>query len=76
MRNKFILQQFQNGELIKEVEMKYLRDIQKILCLDYHQVRQLYLHCTKNTKAHPFIKNLANDFRIIENEFIKPTIIL
>jgi catalase len=76
MRNKFILQQYQNGELIKEVEMKSLRDIEKLLSIDYHQVRQLFLHCMKNTKAHPFIKNLANDFRIIENKFIKPTIIL
>jgi hypothetical protein len=74
MRNKFILQQFQNGELIKEVEMKYLRDIQKILCLDYHQVRQLYLHCTKNTKAHPFIKNFAKDIRIIDNDFTRDLI--
>jgi hypothetical protein len=76
MRNKFILQQFQNGELIKEVEIKSLRDIEKLLSIEYHQVRQLFLHCTKNTKAHPFIKNLANDFKIIENKFIKPNIIL
>ena len=40
MRNKFILQQYQNGELIKEVEMKSLRDIEKLLSIDYHQVRQ------------------------------------
>jgi len=76
MRNKFILQQFQNGELIKEVEIKSLRDIEKLLSIEYHQVRQLFLHCTKNTKAHPFIKNLANDFKIIENKFIKPNILL
>jgi hypothetical protein len=76
MRNKFILQQFQNGELIKEVEIKSLRDIEKILCIEYHQVRQLFLHCTKNTKAHPFIKNLAKEFRIIENEFKRPSIVL
>jgi catalase len=76
MRNKFILQQFQNGELIKEVEIKSLRDIEKLLSIEYHQVRQLFLHCTKNTKAHPFIKNLANDFKIIENKFIKPNILI
>lgn len=76
MRNKFILQQFQNGELIKEVEIKSLRDIEKILCIEYHQVRQLFLHCAKNTKAHPFVKNLAKEFRIIENEFKRPSIVL
>ena len=77
MRDKFILQQFdEDNNLIKQREMKTIRDISNVLCVEYFQARQLYLHNKKNTKAHPFIKELSKRFKIIDNESTIPTNIM
>ncbi len=45
MNNKFLLQQLDdNGNVIKEKEMKTLRIISELLKIEYFQARQLYLH--------------------------------
>ncbi len=67
MNNKFLLQQLDNGNVIKEKEMKTLRNISELLNIEYFQARQLYLHCKKNTKAHPFLKELSKTYKIIDN---------
>jgi hypothetical protein len=68
MNNKFLLQQLDdNGNVIKEKEMKTLKLISELLNIEYFQARQLYLHCKKNTKAHPFLKELSKTYRIIDN---------
>jgi hypothetical protein len=77
MRDKFILQQFdENDNLVKQREMKTIRDISNLLCVEYFQARQLYLHNKKNTKAHPFIKELSKRFKIIDNEKYIPSNIM
>jgi hypothetical protein len=77
MRDKFILQQFdENDNLIKQREMKTIRDISNLLSIEYFQARQLYLHNKKNTKAHPFIKELSKRFKIIDNDTYKPANIM
>ena len=71
-QEKFILQQFDETQLIKQLPMKSLRDISNLLCIEYYQARNLYLHNKKNTNAHPFIKELSKRFKIIDNEIYSP----
>jgi hypothetical protein len=68
MNYKFILQQFnENQKLENEKPVKTFKEIAKILNIDYFQARQLYLHCKNNSKAHSFVKGIANKFRIVDN---------
>ena len=71
MKDKFIIQQFNESGTTDEKPMQSFRNIAQLLNIDYHQVRQLYLHNKKNTKAHPFIKELAKQFKIIDNPDLK-----
>lgn len=75
-QEKFILQQFDESNLIKELPMKSLRDISNLLNIEYYQARNLYLHNKKNTKAHPFIKELSKRFKVIDNEIYSPNNIM
>jgi hypothetical protein len=68
MNLKYILQIFENGELKKELEYKTLRDIETVLRIEYHQVRQLYLLNKKqNKRAHPFLLEISKIYKIIDN---------
>jgi len=68
MNNKFLLQQLDdNGNVIKDKEMKTLKIISELLKIEYFQARQLYLHSKKNTKALPFLKELSKTYKIIDN---------
>ena len=51
MNNKFLLNQLdEEGNIIKSKEMKTIRDISKILNIEYHQARLLYLLSKKDSK--------------------------
>jgi hypothetical protein len=68
---KFLLQYLdEEGNVIKEIPMKTLRQINEVIPIEYFQVRQLYLHCKNKTNAHPFIKEYAKRYRIIDNPVI------
>jgi len=53
MKNKFILEDVENN---KKTEFKTLREISKILDIDYHQARELYAMSNKPKKyLHSFL---------------------
>lgn len=69
MINKFTIQKFnENGGLMKEKDVKSLKDIAEILNIEYHQARGLYLYCKNKTKAHPFLKELSNTYKIVDKK--------
>ena len=76
MKFKFIIQFLENDGTIKsELHIKTLRDLEKMLNIEYHQCRQLYLFNKKETKrAHPFLLELSKRFRIIDNPDLFPTL--
>jgi hypothetical protein len=69
---KFVVQQYNdNGDLIKEKDMKTLKEISGMLNIEYHQARQLYLLCKGITKKpHPFLKELSKTIKIIDKKRI------
>jgi len=69
---KFTVQQYnENNELIKEKDIKTLKEIATMLNIEYHQARQLYLLCNGTTKKpHPFLKELSKTFKIIDKKRI------
>jgi hypothetical protein len=69
MNFKYIIQFLENDGTIKsEVQIKTLRDLEKMLNIEYHQCRQLYLLNKKKTKrAHPFLLELFKKVKIIDN---------
>jgi hypothetical protein len=72
MRNKFILQEFENGLIVRSTEFESLKEIAKrIPALDYHQLRTLYNHGKKPTKLHPFLKSASEMIKIIDIPKIK-----
>lgn len=74
MNHKFILQFLDTeGNIKKEAECKTLRDIEKILGIEYFQVRQLYLYNKKPLKrAHAFLLELVKRYKIIDNPNLMP----
>ena len=73
MANKFILQKLENNEVTNSKEYKSLKDITKALNIAYHQVRLLYLFGKQErpNKLHPFLKEVARTYRIIDNPNLK-----
>jgi len=66
MKNKFILENLENGEI---KEYKTLRDISKDLKIDYFQIRELKEHCIRPKKfLHNQQKKLASKYNITYNE--------
>jgi hypothetical protein len=62
MQLKYKLNQLsEDGTIIKSKEMKTIRDIAKLLGIEYHQARLLYLKTKKGNKGslHPLLKELA-----------------
>jgi hypothetical protein len=75
MSNKFILLNLnQEGEIVFEQECKSLKVIESMLNLPYHQVRLLYLHGRKPSKLHPFLKEVSQCVRIIDNPKLKESL--
>lgn len=68
MKEKFQVQFLNEDGSIKQTKnYKTLRQLEPILNIEYHQVRSLYLHSTKNTKLHPFLKSISQKVKIIDN---------
>jgi hypothetical protein len=70
MNNKFLLNQLdEEGNIIKSKEMKTIREINKLLNIEYHQARLLYLLSKKETKKgiHPLLKELSKKYSITDN---------
>jgi hypothetical protein len=77
MNNKFVLEHLDsNGEVLKKTECKTLRVIGELLNLEYHQVRLLYLHSRKPSKLHPFLKEVSQQIRIVDNPNLFSTLTL
>jgi hypothetical protein len=71
MNYKFLLNQLnEEGNIIKSKEMKTLREIAKLLNLEYHQARLLYLLSQKASKKglHPLLKELSKKYSITDNK--------
>jgi len=71
MNYKFLLNQLnEEGNIIKSKEMKTLREIAKLLNLEYHQARLLYLLSQKTSKKglHPLLKELSKKYSITDNK--------
>jgi hypothetical protein len=70
MNYKFALNQLdEEGNIIKSKEMKTIREISKLLNIEYHQARLLYLLSKKDSKKgiHPLLKELSKKYSITDN---------
>jgi hypothetical protein len=74
MNYKFLLNQLdEEGNIIKSKEMKTIREISKLLSIEYHQARLLYLLSHKESKKglHPLLKQLSKKYTITDNNVNK-----
>ena len=70
MNYKFLLNQLdEEGIIIKSKQMKTIREISKLLNIEYHQARLLYLLSKKDTTKgiHPLLKSLSQKYSITDN---------
>lgn len=70
MNYKFLLNQLdEEGNITKSKQMKTIREISKLLNIEYHQARLLYLLSKKDTKKgiHPLLKSLSQKYSITDN---------
>ena len=70
MNYKFLLNQLdEEGIIIKSKQMKTIREISKLLNIEYHQARLLYLLSKKDSKKgiHPLLKELSKKYSITDN---------
>ena len=70
MNYKFLLNQLdEEGNIIKCKQMKTIREISKLLNIEYHQARLLYLLSKKDSKKgiHPLLKELSKKYSITDN---------
>jgi len=70
MNYKFLLNQIdEEGNIIKSKQMKTIREISKLLNIEYHQARLLYLLSKKDSKKgiHPLLKELSKKYSITDN---------
>ena len=70
MNYKFSLNQLdKDGNIIKTKQMKTIREINKLLNIEYHQARLLYLLSKKTSKKgiHPLLKELSKKYTITDN---------
>lgn len=73
MQLKYLLNQLsEDGSVIKSKEMKSIRDIAKLLGIEYHQARLLYLKSKKENKGslHPFLKELSKKYSITDGKTV------
>ena len=70
MNYKFSLNQLdEEGNIQKTKPMKTIREINKLLNIEYHQARLLYLLSKKPSKKgiHPLLKELSKKYSITDN---------
>ena len=70
MNYKFLLNQLdEEGIIIKSKQMKTIREISKLLNIEYHQARLLYLLSKKDSKKgiHQLLKELSKKYSITDN---------
>jgi hypothetical protein len=70
MNYKFLLNQLdEEGNVQKTKQVKTIREISKLLNIEYHQARLLYLLSKKDTKKgiHPLLKSLSQKYSITDN---------
>ena len=70
MNYKFLLNQLdEEGNIQKTKQMKTIREISKLLNIEYHQARLLYLLSKKDSKKgiHPLLKELSKKYSITDN---------
>ena len=70
MNYKFLLNQVdEEGNIQKTKQMKTIREISKLLNIEYHQARLLYLLSKKDSKKgiHPLLKELSKKYSITDN---------
>lgn len=70
MNYKFLLNQLdEEGIIIKSKQMKTIREISKLLNIEYHQARLLYLLSKKDSKKgiHPLLKELSKKYSTTDN---------
>jgi len=73
MQLKYLLNQLsEDGTVIKSKEMKTIRDIAKLLGIEYHQARLLYLKTKKGNKGslHPLLKELSKKYSITDSKTV------
>ncbi len=63
MKLKFVLENKQNGEI---KQYKSLKEISKVLDMDYHQIRSIY-SSDKKKFLHPIIKRYCEIYKIYDN---------
>jgi hypothetical protein len=69
MQNKYLLNKLsEDGSVIKSKEMKSIKEISKLLNVEYHQARLLYFKHKKGNKGsiHPFLKELSKKYSITD----------
>jgi acid phosphatase class B len=65
MKNKFILEIIETGEILK---FKTMREIAEHLGIDYHAARGLYIYNTKGKKhLHAITKGLSQKYKIYDD---------
>ena len=70
MNYKFLLNQLdEEGNITKSKQVKTIREISKLLNIEYHQARLLYLLSKKDSKKgiHPLLKELSKKYSITDN---------
>ena len=73
MQLKYKLNQLsEDGSIVKSKEMKTIRDIAKLLGIEYHQARLLYLKTKKGNKGslHPLLKELSQKYSITDSKTV------
>jgi acid phosphatase class B len=65
MKNKFILEIIESGEIL---HFKSMREIADKLGIDYHAARGLYIYNTKGKKhLHAITKSLSQKYKIYDD---------
>ena len=66
--NKYILQKYENNEIVNTKEFKSFKTLSEFMKIEYYLVRQLYKLSNKPSKyLHPKLKDLFNKYKIIDN---------
>ena len=71
MQFKYLLNQLdENGNIQKSKEIKSIRECAKLLGIEYHQARLLYLKSKNGTKGslHPLLKEMSKKYSITDSK--------
>ena len=73
MQLKYKLNQLsEDGSVVKSKDMKTIGDIAKLLNIEYHQARLLYLKSKKGNKGslHPLLRELSKRYSITDGKTV------